>query len=154
MTRRELLRQQELERQQQQEAQAGILRCKKCGNPLSYKKMDVGRTGLCQECFNVEIGYARRRPSSSPGERKRERDRIYYLVFKAKGSAKDYKCNDCRKRAAQWSHIHDTDSYDPNNYVPRCYNCHVRYYGRGRWEPQRPKPAARKQREEIFYETG
>ena len=43
------------------------------------------------------------------------------------GKASLYHCVSCLKRARDWSHEHDTDPKDVNNYWPRCTSCHQLY---------------------------
>lgn len=60
-------------------------------------------------------------------------DSKYHLdhanVRAARGKASMQDCIDCGKFALDWSHRHDTDPSDPNNYDPRCRSCHNKYDG-------------------------
>jgi hypothetical protein len=51
----------------------------------------------------------------------------HIAVYKAFGNAKDYACIDCDGPALDWSHEHDTDPWDVNNYWPRCRRHHLLY---------------------------
>ena len=44
-----------------------------------------------------------------------------------RGSASNFNCVDCGNIASEWSHIHNTDHNDVNNYQSRCRKCHVKY---------------------------
>lgn len=48
-------------------------------------------------------------------------------VRETRGKAAERDCVDCGKVAAEWSHTHDTDPTDPQNYSPRCNKCHRVY---------------------------
>ena len=59
-------------------------------------------------------------------------DKIEYKQIHAKlrichGPAKERTCVDCLDVAKDWSHIHDTDPFDIDNYEPRCRKCHKKY---------------------------
>jgi hypothetical protein len=54
------------------------------------------------------------------------------LVEAEYGKASQYPCADgCGKQALDWSHTHDTDRNNINNYKPRCRSCHTKYDGIG-----------------------
>jgi hypothetical protein len=50
------------------------------------------------------------------------------------GKASSYLCNgeDCAKRAHDWAWVHDTDPWEPENYIPLCRACH-QDYDRAEW---------------------
>lgn len=52
---------------------------------------------------------------------------IHKRINIIRGGAKYQRCVDCGFYAHQWSHIHDTDPMDTDNYEPRCYSCHAVY---------------------------
>ena len=54
-------------------------------------------------------------------------DPIHKGVRYHRGSASQYNCIDCELFAVEWSHIHNTDPYDIDNYEPRCKSCHCKY---------------------------
>jgi len=52
---------------------------------------------------------------------------LHKRIVRRYGSAKNYFCVDCDEKAADWSHTHDTDRLDIENYEPRCRQCHIVY---------------------------
>lgn len=53
----------------------------------------------------------------------------HQLVRRVKGDASDHQCVDgCGRQARDWSYIETAGySLDPDDYVPRCRSCHIRY---------------------------
>lgn len=51
----------------------------------------------------------------------------HQMVREELGSASDYECNDCDKRAVEWSLHHGMDPWSPDSYDPRCISCHRKY---------------------------
>jgi hypothetical protein len=52
---------------------------------------------------------------------------IHEAVQRIYGRASEYHCVDCDKPAYDWSHIHETDERESENYLPRCRSCHKKY---------------------------
>lgn len=52
--------------------------------------------------------------------------RFHRAIARARGRADQFPCIDCGKQARDWSHRHDTDRVDVQNYDPRCRSCHIR----------------------------
>lgn len=52
---------------------------------------------------------------------------IHYQLARQRGRATLMSCVDCGLPAKDWSHIHNTDSKDLQNYDPRCRSCHIKY---------------------------
>lgn len=52
---------------------------------------------------------------------------IHRELYTLKGKASDRICVDCGEKACDWSHIHNTDPLDVNNYESRCRSCHLKY---------------------------
>jgi hypothetical protein len=50
-------------------------------------------------------------------------------LHKARGSAKDHQCVDCKSQAIDWSQKHGTTGLDFDDYEPRCRSCHKLYDG-------------------------
>ncbi len=48
-------------------------------------------------------------------------------VNKERGPAYRHNCVDCGKQAIEWSQIHGSDGWDPDNFEPRCIPCHRTY---------------------------
>jgi hypothetical protein len=49
-------------------------------------------------------------------------------VNRTRGPAVLQQCvGECGRRGYGWSHIHDTDPDDVNNYQPMCQRCHMAY---------------------------
>ena len=45
---------------------------------------------------------------------------VHAAVQRIHGKAYEFDCVDCESIALDWSHTHDTDPYDSDNYQPRC----------------------------------
>ncbi len=58
-----------------------------------------------------------------------EYKKAHAAVHRARGKARDQDCVDCGKQALDWSHKHDSEPTDPQNYEPRCRSCHKKYDG-------------------------
>jgi hypothetical protein len=56
-----------------------------------------------------------------------QRQRVHSAVRRKYGRADIYECTDCPNYAMDWSHIHDTDPDNIDNYTPRCRSCHQKY---------------------------
>jgi len=65
---------------------------------------------------------AGRKPVENPGYWGRHR-----RVYKARGSASGYACENCGWRAMQWARIHGRTGNDPADYRPLCGKCHAIY---------------------------
>lgn len=52
---------------------------------------------------------------------------LHRRIRSIRGSASNFNCVDCGNIASEWSHIHNTDHNDVNNYQSRCRKCHVKY---------------------------
>jgi len=57
----------------------------------------------------------------------------HFRVNKKHGPARNKTCVDCGKPANDWSHIHNTEVRDPDNYEPRCRSCHRKYDFTDQW---------------------
>jgi hypothetical protein len=55
--------------------------------------------------------------------------RNHRRVYAAKGKASQQICVACGEQAAHWSHTHNTDPANVDNYQPRCFVCHFAYDG-------------------------
>lgn len=56
-----------------------------------------------------------------------EYQRVHKLIRSKRGSASNYECVDCSSNAKDWSHVHGSDHFDLDSYVPRCKSCHFKY---------------------------
>lgn len=54
-------------------------------------------------------------------------NRNHDMVRAVRGSARGHDCVDCGEAANQWSHVHGTETTNPDSYEPRCTSCHIRY---------------------------
>lgn len=52
---------------------------------------------------------------------------LHQRLVRVRGAAVLFDCVNCGSIANGWSHIHDTDQTDFNNYEPRCKSCHSKY---------------------------
>lgn len=52
---------------------------------------------------------------------------VHKRVRKEFGPASNKLCIDCKGKARDWSHAHNTNPFDIYNYSPRCRSCHVKY---------------------------
>lgn len=54
---------------------------------------------------------------------------LHRALKRQNGSAKNYKCSDCERRALDWSNV--SQKYiGIEDFVPRCRSCHTRYDGK------------------------
>ena len=82
----------------------------------------------------------------------------HQLVKRARGKADEYECHFCIKPAAQWAYEHTEEdppmrmldgrafSFEPNDYIPACVSCHMRYDGghRSFMRPSQGRPTQRR----------
>lgn len=57
---------------------------------------------------------------------------VHIKLGQVRGPAVEHDCVDCDRSARDWSHIHDTDQSNIDNYEPRCRSCHMLYDGHTR----------------------
>lgn len=68
--------------------------------------------------------------------------RNHARVYRARGKAKERLCEmDCGAQAAEWSHNHDTDPADPDNYRSLCRKCHIAYDWKPEWNENKSRAA-------------
>lgn len=52
---------------------------------------------------------------------------MHKWIIKHRGSAKNYKCEDCDRQAHHWLNIDHKYKRDTNDYRPLCGSCHKKY---------------------------
>lgn len=67
------------------------------------------------------------------------RNGMHKRIRRVRGDASSHIRKDCSSRAEDWSHVHNTDRLDVQNYEPRCTPCHMRYDNLGRRHTQATK---------------
>jgi NAD-dependent SIR2 family protein deacetylase len=82
----------------------------------------LGMTPSSQARTNMRLWQIGRYRTSKPSH-----VAIHKRIYTMRGKARAQSCVDCGKSAAEWSHRHDTDPLDVENYDPRCHGCHKRY---------------------------
>jgi hypothetical protein len=104
--------------------------CVHCGEEALMKR----RERFCSQSCNNQAFSRGAAATAGPDHHKWTGDRVTYnamhkRVRSALGPAREKQCVDCGGEAAEWSKRKGTAGLQPEDYEPRCIECHRTYDG-------------------------